>query len=445
MSIDVFFPPGPQKSLFLGNAPQFHHNPFQFLIESAHTYGEIVHFRFGPTHAYLLCNPGYAHDVLVERSDKFAEAPNLLRALNSAFGHDLTPPSDKPQKRPRHSTFFQPRWLDSFADHTAALAAENTAAWADGQPREIVAELKRLTLKIISHMLFDTATTDITARIANDIFFSRQLQDRRFQSPLTLPEWVPTAANRKQQQAGLQVNSLIEQMIADHRAQPGRYQGVLARLLDAADAHGGRIEQVTHARDEAVTLFQAGHETTAHTLAWAFYLLAINPEAESLLHAELDSVLGGRLPTADDVPNLPYTEMVLRETLRLYPPAWLISRQAKTEVRVANYYLPSGSSVFVSPYIIHRNRRYFTTPDMFIPERFAEGFDRRMPRSAYMPFGAGQRATVEQALALHEATLMLATIASRFTLALEPGQTVTPEAGLTMRPLGGLKMRAQAR
>jgi cytochrome P450 len=151
------------------------------------------------------------------------------------------------------------------------------------------------------------------------------------------------------------------------------------------------------------------------------------------------------LPTADDIPNLPYTAMVLRETLRLYPPAWLVSRQAKSEVRVANYYLPSGSSVFVSPYIIHRNRRYFTTPDAFIPERFAEGFDRRMPRSAYMPFGAGQRATAEQALALHEATLMLATIASRFTLALEPGQTVTPEAGLTMRPLGGLKMRAQAR
>lgn len=442
--MDVLFPPGPQKSLLLGNAPQLHHDPLKFMLDSARTYGDIVHFRYGPTHAYLITNPANAHEVLVN-TEKFAETPNLLRAINSAFGHDIMPPPDRHKRVPRRQTLFQSHWLDSFGSATAQIAAENTAFWSDGQPREIVAELKRLTLKAITHILFDTSTTDVTGRIAEDIFFSRRVVDRGFQSPLSLPHWLPTATNRKQQQADSELDHLIDQMIADHRAQPGRYQGVLARLLEAADARGGGAELDAAVRNEADALFLAGHDATAHTLAWAFYLLAQNPEAEVALHAELDSVLGGRMPTADDLPNLPYTEMILRETVRLYPPAWLISRQAKTEIRVLNYYLPSGSTVFVSPYIIQHHSRNFTNPESFIPERFSEGFDRRIPRAAYMPFGAGQRAALESAMALTEARLILATIASQYRLTLEPGQTVTPEASLTLKPKGGLKMRTQCR
>ncbi len=411
------------------------------MAESARQYGEIVHYRFGPTHAYLLTNPAYAHYVLVERADKFAARSQLIRALNSAFGHELFPPKERAHRAARPQPLFQPRWLDEFAATTTGNADALAQRWNDDSTHDVAADFRRLTLGIAARMLFNTTATDVANRIAETMVFCPPLSDRRFRSPLTLPDWVPTAGNRRDQLAAHELKGLIDQLIQEHRAYPNT-PDLLGSLIAAADARGATDTQV---RDEALTLFLAAHETTATTLAWALYLLAQNSEAETLLRAEVDAVLEGRAPTAEDLPDLPYAEMVVRETLRLYPPAWLLARQAKSEIRIANYYLPSGSTVFVSPYIMHRSPRYFVTPSAFIPERFAEGYERRLPRNAYLPFGAGARAGIEQDVTLTQTTLLLATLVQRCRFSLDPARVVNAEPGLTLRPSGGMTMRVEAR
>lgn len=447
--MDVFFPPGPQKSLLFGNAPELQRDPLNFMHDSARKYGEIVHFRFGPSHAYLVTSPAYAHYVLVERADRFSETQRLMRTINSAFGHDLRPPKDTIKKQLRPQTLFRESWLDDHIQSMATLADAMVAGWDVHQPREMVGEFRRLTLKLMAHALLDTTTTDVAARMSEALVASRQLADRGFQSPLALPQWLPLPGPKKSSLSARDLDTMIHELIAERRAEGANknanYGGLLAKLIEAADARGNSPATEAQARDEAVALFLAGHETTAHTLAWAFYLLAQNPDAEAMLHAELDAALGGRVPTAADLEPLAFTHRVVRETLRLYPPAWLISRQATIEIQLGNYYLPSGSTVFVSPYIMQRRSRYFADPEAFIPERFMDGYERRIPRYAYMPFGGGTRAGLESGIAVTETAVLLATIAQRVRLSIQPGTVAEPEPGLTLRPKDGLMMKVSSR
>jgi cytochrome P450 len=247
--------------------------------------------------------------------------------------------------------------------------------------------------------------------------------DGRFRSPLTLPAWVPSKHNRQSRSANAEVKRMLQQLIADHS------DGVLSHLLEIA-------ESPVYATEELLALFHAGREAAAQTVAWAWTLLAQNPEAADALHAEVDKVLGSRLPTAADLPDLAYCEMVFQETLRLHPPVWLISRQAKKETRLGEWYAPAGSTIFVSPYIIHHSQRYFTAPDRFIPERFGESFLKR-GSSGYMPFGAGTYAEVEREYATIIGTLVLALAAQRFRLSsAKPAKdepTTFPE-GIQLQP-----------
>ncbi len=429
--MDVLFPPGPAKNLFLGNAPDFAKDPFDFLVDSAHKFGDFVHFRFGPSHAYLLTNPSHAHYVLVEAPDKFDDKPNLLRALNSGMGHDLFAPQEKVRKRRRMQTAFQACWLNDFADVMARECVR--VDWRAGESLDVFANLKALTLRITARVLFDTDT--LPDGFDEAVTFSRTLDDHRFQSPLTLPVWVPIGQNRRRMQANAKVAEVMQSLVDDHRA--GRRCGIFARILQTASSEAQAI-------DEAITLFAAGCTMTAQTVAWAFYLLAQNPDADTALRGELDAALGDRLPASNDLPELAYTEMVLRETLRLYPPLWVINRQAKRETRIGNYYVPSGSTLFVSPYVIHHNPRQFFDPESFVPERFAEGYERRINRYAYMPFGAGARAMMEEAFVMTAGKVILAALASRYHLSLDGDHVVTPQASITLCPTD-LRMRVAAR
>lgn len=440
MATQLFFPPGPQKSLLLGNAPELQRNPLQFMFDSARTYGEFVHFRFGPSHAYLLTNPSHAHYVLAERPELFTERINVFRSLNSAFGHDLFPPSERMQPRQYQRAFFQPRWLEAWVPEIAALAAEKVASWPQRGTADILDELKQLTLHIVARVLLDTPATELADRICAVMAAMPELADRSFHTPLTLPDWLPTRATRQR----AELTETIRGILREQQASTGEHRGLLAQMALAAEERGGK-GLTAQVREEAVELFLAGHETTAHTLGWALHLLAQNPEALETLVEEVDRVLTGGPLTLADADQLVMTEMIVRETLRLYPPAWLVSRQARRETRIGSYYLPSGSTVYVSPYIMQRSARYFVTPEAFIPERFAAGCDRRMPRNAYMPFGAGPRAQLAQPVALLQTKLLLAVIVRRF--ALEPGAGVPVEAepGLTLRPRGRLALRWQER
>jgi cytochrome P450 len=407
--MDVLFPPGPQKSLLFGDAPQFRQNPLDFMQRSARTYGDLVHFRFGPSHAYLLTNPRDAHRVLVEHHDQFADRPSLLRALNSAMGHDLFAPKDKITKKTLRRGKFRAKWIEPFVDEMARTTVPLLDMWQGGDPATL---LREITLQMVTTTLFGEAEGERkNLALKLDRALAATRDEQRFRSPLTLPGWIPTTNNRTYRQAQGEMKSLLRQLIANHAG------GMLAHLLDTA-------ESPTLAAEELLALFYAGREAAAQTVAWAWALLAQHPEAADALHAEVDTVLGDRMPSADDLPNLTYCEMVFQETLRLHPPVWLISRQAKKETRLGEYYVPAGSTIFVSPYIIHHSQRYNTAPDRFIPERFGESFLKR-GTGAYMPFGAGTYAEVEREYSTMIGKLVLALAAQRFRFA--PASPISDE------------------
>ena len=421
--MDVLFPPGPQKSLFLGDAPQFKDNPLDYMLQSARAYGDMVHFRFGPSHAYLLTNPRDAHDVLVERFDQFEEKPSLIRALNSAMGHDLFAPKDPVKKRSLRRGVFKSAWLEPFVADAVQVSASGLDNWQGGDPLPL---LKMLTLRMVTRTLFGSVIVqveELTRRLARAL--SVQQNDQHFQSPLTLPLWIPTAQNRNRQRANTEIQQIVRQLI---NTSPG---GVFGRLLAAPICEDWAVE-------EMLALFQAGYQAAASTLAWAWGLLTQHPESAEVLKEEVDSVLGDRQPTVEDLPNLTYCEMVFKEALRLHPPVWLISRQAKQETRLGDYFVPNGSTVFVSPYIIHHSPRYFTSPEIFLPERFSESLARRTSAFAYMPFGAGTHSEGEHDYATMIGKLVLALGAQRFSLT-----EISPASPEVSQEPRGLKLQPE--
>jgi cytochrome P450 len=256
---------------------------------------------------------------------------------------------------------------------------------------------------------------------------------------------VPTPANLRLRRAIRGLDAILFRIIDDRR-RGGQDRGdLLSMLLRAQDEDDGTGMTDRQLRDETMTLFMAGHETTANTLAWAFYLLARHPAAEARLHAELDEVLGGRPPTFDDLPGLKWADMVVTETLRYYPTVWLLGREAVEPVTVGGYDVPVGHTVFMSQWVVHRDPRWFDDPESFRPERWADGLARRLPRYAYFPFGGGPRVCVGNQFAQTEAVLLLATIARRYRLRLAPGAVVTPLPTMTLRPDRGVRVILDAR
>ncbi len=408
--MDALFPPGPQKSLLFGDAPHFKDNPLNFMLQSARTFGELVHFRFGPAHAYLLNNPRDAHYVLVERHNEFDEKLTLGGALTSAMGHDLFAPKDRAAQRPLRRGAFQARWLNESVESIAASTGQALNGWQGGDPLEL---LETVTGRMVAATLFgDMRHADYVRRLGGAL--AAQQDAERFQSPLNPPDWLPTARNRSRNRANITLQQLVNEVLAAPRS-PAQFSLLDYLLLGNAD----RKTVVT----EMLLLLRAGYTAAANMLAWAWALLAAHPETEETLHEEIQRVLAGRMPTADDLQNLPYCEMILMETLRLHPPTWLVSRQAKRETRLGDYYLPAGSAVFVSPYIIQHSARHFASPDRFVPERFSADSARRGSTNAYMPFGLGAYASAQHDYALNLGKLVLALGAQRFRLKM----TVKPE------------------
>ncbi|MBE2269568.1 MAG: cytochrome P450 [Anaerolinea sp.] len=417
--MDAFFPPGPQKHFVAGNAHQFTPNPFAFVTESARTFGELVHFRFGPAHAYLINHPREAHYVLCEAPERFTDRPNWFKTLNSGMGHDLFTPRETARRHACVKTAYDPRWLPEYADQIADAAL--MLGWSPDDTPYLPTHLKAMTTRMIARLLFDQAS--IPTGLSEGIGFTRPFDERMFHSPL-IPTWLPISTRRGRPGALAGLNAAVSALIAHHQQE--ERCGIFARLLYVAPT-------VEAAVDEMLTLFYAGSEIVANTLAWALYLLATNPDQAAELRAELHTLLAGEPPTSADLPYLSVTETVIRETLRLYPPVWLIRRQATRETQIGRFYVPSGSTLYVSPYAIHHNPRQFIDPEAFLPQRFASGYERRINPFSYLPFGAGARASMEESFVVTLSTLLLAAIAGRWEFtAARPAPQI--EAGLTLKP-----------
>jgi len=317
------------------------------------------------------------------------------------------------------------------------------AGWRDGEQRDAHQEMMRLTLQIVGKTLFDA---DVEGD-AQDVGKSLQLLleiGANFRRTIFVPHWLPTPANLRVKREVAQIEKILYRIIAERRAS-GRDAGdLLSMLLAAQDEDGSKMTD-RQLRDETITLFLAGHETTASTLSWTWWLLAQNPAVEEKLHAELDAVLGDRVPTLDDLPRLVYTGHVITESLRLYPAAWGMARLVVEDHEIAGYPLTKGMGVAMAQWVVHRDPRWYDAPEEFRPERWEGDLIKRLPRFAYFPFGGGPRQCIGNAFAVMEATLILATTARKFRLRLAPGHPVVPLASITLRPRHGVRVILESR
>jgi len=440
-------PRGPRGHFLLGSGPDFARDQLGFYAACAREYGDVVPVRFGPRRGLLLYHPDAIEEVLVTRNRDFIKSPGV-RLLSRLLGKGLLLSEGTTwlrQRRLMQPAFHRQR-VAVYGEVMTSLTVRRLADWRDGDVLDAHAEMMALTQAIVAKTLFDADVSDESYAIAEASNVLGEDFGKRLGSLLQLlPDWVPTPANLRRGRAIRRLDEVVYRMIAARRLRREDRGDLLTMLLNAQDADDGSRMTARQVRDEVMTLFLAGHETTAMALSWTWYLLSRHPEVDARLADELRSVLGGRLPSVADLPKLTYTEMIVNESMRLYPPAYGIAREAVNPSEVAGYPIAPGLIVIMPTWVVQRDGRWFDEPEVFRPERWADGLASRLPRFAYFPFGGGPRQCIGNAFALMEAALILAAIAQRFRLTLEPGQRVTPTPYVTLRPEPGLRMRLARR
>jgi cytochrome P450 len=433
--------PGPEKLLWFGDIRKAADDYLAFYSNVAKTYGDISLSRYPMLPVLFINHPDYIESVLVTQYQKFTKSFDYQR-LHPLIGNGLLLSEGdfwKRQRKLSQPAFHRER-IAAYSRTMAESVGSMLDGWRDGETCDIHAQMMGVTLDIVARCLFQSDVTKVAHVVAHTLELGMTRYSEQAKNGFLVPHWVPTPANLRYRKAIREVESIIGSMIERHR-NGGPADDLLGMLL-AARGEDGQPMTPRQLRDEVMTIFMAGHETTANLLSWTLYALSQNPEVERKLHEELDRVLGSRLPALEDVPNLRYTALVLKEGLRLYPPAWAMGRQSKEPFEVGGYSFPKNTYVLVCQWLMHRDPRFFPEPERFLPERWTEDFS---PGFAYLPFGAGPRVCIGAAFANMEAALLLAGIAGRYRLFLEPNQTVRPLTSITLRPRGGIRMRLQRR
>jgi cytochrome P450 len=442
-------PPGPPpRDGVLAHARYFAGfllDPIGFVERRFAQYGDVYYAPSGGTPLYVLRHPDHLREVLVTRASSYRKTHSALARLSLVLGDGLLTTDGETWRRQRR--MVQPAFASSrlagYAGVMVDEAARAAGAWRDGEVRDVSREMMHVTLRVVSRTLFGH---DVSARHIEDVGRAMRLFQGSLIRPDVLPAWIPTPRRRKLRRALAALDALTYGVVAARRSSAVRQPDLLQMLVDAVDEEGdgGRLTE-KELRDQLVTLFLAGHETTSHALTWTLYLLSQNPRAERALHEEIDHVLGDRDPTYEDLARLPYTEQVIHESMRLYPPVYSVARKAHEDTVIGDYPVPAGSEVILWIYMTHRDARFYPEPDAFRPERFTPEEEAKRPKLAHLPFGAGPRACIGKVFAMIEARLLLATFARRWRLELVAGQRVRPQPRITLVPRGGLKMRFVAR
>jgi cytochrome P450 len=413
------------------------------------TYGPFVQTRL-PLELYFVADPACVEEILVKKAELFRK-DRTSRLLSRVVGQGLLVNEGESWRRQRRllQPAFHQRQLQSYAAVMVAAIERATSGWQSGQVRNVHEDLMAVTLTIVAETLFG-AGTGVAADAGHIGGIISELMEEfgrilglaaRFQPPA----WVPTTANRRFRASSRKVDQVILGIIEARRRRPDdAADDLLSLLIRARDEDGGAMTDA-QLRDEAVTLFLAGHETTALALTYSLYLLATHPERQARLAHELDRVLGGRAPGLADLEGLAFTEAVLLESMRLYPPAWVMARQALTEVEIGGYQFRPGAEFVMSPWVLHRDPKNFDRPDDFQPERWENDLARRLPKFAYFPFGGGARVCIGNRFAMMEAKLVLAVALQRFRFEVVPETELTLFPSVTLRPRHGVRLRLVAR
>lgn len=439
-------PPSSDGKPFVGHLVDFRRNPLSFLERLAKL-GDVVGFKLGPQRIYLLNHPDYIRDVLVTNNRNFVKSRGL-EAAKKFLGESLLTSEGEFHRRQRRlaQPAFHRQRINAYADVMTGYAVQTRERWRNGDTLDIAQEMMRLTLAIVGKTLFDADVEAEASEIGAALTSIMQLFER-ITNPLGgLLDKLPLPSNTRWLKAKQRLDSTIYRIIEQRRGTGADRGDLLSMLLLAQDEEGdGGSMTDLQLRDEAMTLFVAGHETTANALTWTWYLLSQHPDVEARLHGEIDAALAGGLPTADDVAKLGYTEMVLAESMRLYPPAWTLGRRVLSDYQVAGYVIPANSIVLMSPWVMHHDARYFPEPFKFDPERWTSEARESRPRFSYFPFGGGPRVCIGEQFAWMEGILLIATIAQQWQLRLEAGHTVALKPMITLRPRHGMRMTVESR
>ncbi len=444
----LLYPPGPKRKFLGANFLAFRRDPLGFLQAAAREHGDIVYFKMGLQGVYFLNHPDYVKDVLVTHHQNFIKGRALQRAKRLLGEGLLTSEGDfhRRQRRLAQPAFHRPR-VAAYAELMTGYAARTAARWHDGQTLDLSHEMMELTLSIVGKTLFDAEVEAEAEEIGDALNAVMELFNAMLLPFSELLEKLPLPQKRRFQKARDRLDATIYRLINERRRGGEDHGDLLSMLLLAQDEEGdGGGMSDEQVRDEALTIFLAGHETTANALTWTFYLLSQNAESEAKLHAELDEVLaGGRLPTVEDVPKLRYTEMVLSEAMRLYPPAWAVGRLSLNDYEVGGYTVPARSLVLLSQYVLHRDDRFFPEAARFDPERWTQEARESRPVYSYFPFGGGPRRCIGEGFAWMEGILLIATLAQRWRLRLVHSHPVALHPVITLRPKHGMRMKAEKR
>jgi cytochrome P450 len=430
-------------------------NPI-LLFQHLRRYGRAAHYRILFNDVVVLHDPADIREVLIDKAASFGKDRTQKR-MKILLGEGLITSDGETHRRARRiaAPAFHRQRIQRYAGQIVELSAGISAEWQPGQPMDIAAEMMRLALRITARTLFDTEVTPEILVINHQVNVVMDVYNYLVAMPRAemMLNW-PIPVMRRFRRAKARLDEVVNGMIDGRCAEAATNSGSLAdrhdllsMLIAARDEQtGGPAESEAPSfnrdelRDQVLTLFLAGYETVANALAWTWLLLGQNPGAAARLHQELDTVLAGRLPTLDDLPRLEYTAMVLSESMRLYPPAWAMGRQALEDVAVGPYRLQKGTMVFFSQFIVQRDSRWFPQPERFRPERFTAEAKAGRPKFAYFPFGGGGRQCIGESFAWMEATLALTVIAQRWRLPLVPGQQTEPQPKITLRPRNGVRV-----
>ena len=423
----------------------FGRDPLAFLTECARRYGDLVKFRLGAWPALLVNDPNDIEYVLVKNHRGFTKNRLFWRYVRAIFGTGLLTATGEDWQRQRrlNAPAFSSERLASYGAVMVRHAEAMLKCWKPGERIDVHAEIMALTLEIAAETLFGTSIKRDVVDIEQSTNILMAEISTRLRRPVFIPDGIPIPGNVRYRRALRRIDQLVARIIAERR-RSGEDRGDLLSMLLLARYENREPMNEHQIRDEVVTMLLAGHETTALALSWSCYLLSRHPHIQSALAAEVDEVLGVREPTVDDVSRLRRCEYAINEAIRLYPPAWAIGRQAIGSCEIGGYRVPAGMTIFIAPWVLHRDPRYFEDPAEFRPDRWAGGLAKRLPRFAYMPFGGGPRVCIGNRFAMMEAVLILASIEQRFVLEAQ-NESPEPFPSITLRPKGGVWLRPHPR
>lgn len=425
--------PGPKGLPFLGNMPQFGRNPLAF-FERLRSHGDLVQWCFGPNPCVFVADPECIGELLTETERTF-DQPALGIAFRTVMGNGVVVARGAEWRRKRSlvQPSVRPKQVRSYAATMAGSTVELADTWSGGERIDIKREMAALTQKIAVRTIFGVDTPADAEAMGRAMDVAQAEIGKEFAGiGALLPDWVPTPGRARIKKAAAVIDAEVGRVVARHRDGGDERPDLLSRLLTAVDETGAKLDD-REIRDETVTLYIGGHETTSSTLVWAWYLLSRNPGARATLAEELDRVLGDREPGFDDYAQLTYAQAVIKETLRLYPTIWLVTGVAKEGARIGGLPIPEGTRVWSSQWATQRDERWFPEPEVFRPERWDAETGDAIAEYAWFPFGGGPRVCLGTRFAMVEAVLILAVLARRFELEVDPG-TVNPVPTLTLQP-----------